>query len=52
MATTFKAAVDEYLRQREEQAQRMRAVIGAHQGSQAGPWERSLARRERGRRGE
>lgn len=42
--------VDEYLRRREEQAERVRAMIGAHQGPQTGLKERLLARREQMRR--
>jgi hypothetical protein len=43
--------VDEYLRVREEEAQRIRAKIETHQGPQTGLKERLLARREQARRG-
>jgi uncharacterized protein (DUF433 family) len=43
--------VDAYMQRREEQAQRVRAMIEAHQGPQTGLRERLLARRERTPRG-
>lgn len=44
--------VDAYMRQREAEAERIRAVIEAHQGPQTGLRERLVAQREQARRGE